>query len=141
MRLTYLIAAIPALAACASDGPSGPAQAASVNPVIEQRIEDRVHEGRAGRAPELNEVPSAGPALPTAAELRAERDDLLAEQVNLDKAVEDDRQAVEDEKLKARADQLLRQIERDRALAKAEGMLSVTYRPDGTAEVKAEGQE
>ncbi|MEM9233643.1 MAG: hypothetical protein AAGA69_05325 [Pseudomonadota bacterium] len=125
MRLSLFIpVAACSLMACATPEPVAPEEAVEVNPAIAARIEQRVLEGREGPAPDVRDIPSKGPAVPTAAEMAAQRAAILEERAALAANVSSDRTAEEEEALARRAEALLAQIERDRALAEAEGLLS-----------------
>ena len=124
MRLLSILPLGLLLVACASSPEEEAALTEPPNPLIGERIEARLAEAREASAPDLHDVPSEGPALPTKAELQAERAEILAQQAALRAKINDDRLTPEEEALLRRAERLLAQIERDRAQMKAEGLLS-----------------
>ena len=127
MRFNMFLAIGLMMSACASPKPAGPVGADSVNPEIEQRIEERVLEGRAKPGPKVSDIPSNPPDLPTAEELAQEREDILASGVQVNADVNDVRGTDDEEILAQKAKALLEQIERDRALSDAEGPIRVNF--------------
>lgn len=109
-----LILLMGAMSACANSGPP-PVQASQVNPVIEQRIIQRVEEGRAAGTPDLRDMPVEAPEQPTERELAAERQAVL----NEGQALAEDINAIDHPdtvELTAKAEALKAAIERDKKL-------------------------
>ena len=124
MRFNCFVLTSLGLAACATTTMDAPVQEKSVNPVIQERIEARLKEGREKPAPDVRDIPSEGPAIPSREELHAEREALLKEQAELATQVSKDRALVDSEELTRKAEALKALIERDRALIAAERKLS-----------------
>ena len=124
MRFVVILSLGGLLAACSTTTPSGEETAVVTNPVIEQRIEERLAQSREKPAPSVQDIPDEGPALPTPEEMQAERDAILAERAGLVTSVSADRTAEEEDELAARAAALKARIAHDRALVAAEGRLS-----------------
>lgn len=118
-----------ALTACISPENSSPAEIEPSNPVIAERIEQRLSENREQPAPDVRDIPSKGPDLPSEEELAQERAAILAEQAALRQSLQGDLSADEEAVLAARAEELKAAIARDRALMEAEGRLSTKPRP------------
>lgn len=135
MRFNMFVASGLLLCACASPKPTGPVGADSVNPEIEQRIEQRVLEGRSKPGPKVSDIPSDPPDLPTAAELAQDRKKILASGVEVNAAVSEVRGSDDEEALAQKAKALLEQIERDKALLDAEGPLNVNFNDTDDADI------
>ena len=124
MRLhTSIFCAGLALSACATE-PLGPESAGQVNASMEQRIEQRVAEGRADGFPDIKDSKGTAPQKPDLAAIAAQR--AAIEKTGLITAAEIE--ALKDgsasDALKDKAAALLVALEKDRAKAKAEGSLA-----------------
>lgn len=124
MRLIYTFGIGLVVTACASVEEEPPATIDGVNPVMEQRIEQRVLEGRAGPVPDVSDVPGQAPEMPAKAAVKADKSKVLAEWESLNAQLDKDLTAEEEAVLEARAAELMALIARDRERAEAEGALS-----------------
>lgn len=139
MRLMYILPLGLSLVACASSPEPAAEAVEPPNPEILKRIEVRLEENEGKAAPDFHDVPEKGPALPSKFDLAEERAKLLAEQAALKGEVESDRQEGDEDELARKAEELKARVEKDRALMKAEGLLSQgTVRPPSRSATTAD---
>ncbi|WOI54696.1 hypothetical protein [Parvularcula sp. LCG005] len=123
--LVSILALSMTVTACASTSePAGPDSASVVNPVIEQRIEERAAEGRGRGFPDIRDVRTAPDDLATPAQRAASQQALIAAAAQTEEEIAIQRQRADDAALAARVEALKARIAHDRALAEAEGSLA-----------------
>ncbi len=127
-KIAHLFLFAVANAGCASEV-AGPMGADTVNPTIEQRIEENVAEGRSAGFPDLRSVPGTPPPRPSAQEQAVSRDDIITRAEGLVSDIDTARAAERDAQLAARAEALRDAVAADRAAAGAEGLLSTEAIP------------
>ncbi|ADM10092.1 hypothetical protein PB2503_10204 [Parvularcula bermudensis HTCC2503] len=112
------------LSSCETDVPQSVGLEGTENQVIADRITQRTAEAAAAPPRPLSTVPDEAPAMPSDIALAADRSDLAETRATVRRAVTDAQQAEADAALRARADRLLAQLERDRAIARSVGSLA-----------------
>lgn len=128
----YCVLLIPlliVLGACSGKKPAAPQGAAAVNPVIEQRIQEHVAEGKAAGYPDLRNMRSDVPPVPSASQRAADLTNLEAQAAQMAAQTAADREPEAGLTPAQRAAALRAAIANDRALAKAEGSLADKLNP------------